>query len=124
MGERLALAAQRLVYRDKKVVASGPSYASMQRKDNRLILSFSDIGSGLTLGRNGGELQEFAIAGEDNKYVWAQAKIVGNQVEVWSEKVANPNAVRYAWADNPAGANLYNAEGLPASPFQAILTAP
>ncbi|RYY20136.1 MAG: hypothetical protein EOP41_09260, partial [Sphingobacteriaceae bacterium] len=59
----------------------------------------------------------FAIAGADKRYVWADAKIVGNQVIVSSAQVPNPMYVRYAWADNPEGANLYNEEGLPASPF-------
>jgi sialate O-acetylesterase len=66
-----------------------------------------------------GELKYFAIAGADKKFVWAKAKIEGNNVIVWNDQVANPVAVRYAWADNPEGANLYNKEGLPASPFGA-----
>ena len=60
----------------------------------------------------------FAIAGVDQKFYWAKAEIKGDKVIVWSEKVANPVAVRYAWADNPGDANLYNKEGLPASPFR------
>jgi sialate O-acetylesterase len=62
-------------------------------------------------------LEGFAIAGEDRKFVWANAKIDGDTVVISSDKVPNPIAVRYAWADNPA-CNLYNAEGLPASPFR------
>lgn len=60
----------------------------------------------------------FSIAGADKKFVWAHAMIKDNKVIVWSDEVANPVAVRYAWADNPEGANLYNKEGLPASPFR------
>ena len=60
----------------------------------------------------------FAIAGEDRRFVWADARIDGEQVIVWSDEVPNPVAIRYAWADNPEGANLYNAEDLPASPFR------
>jgi sialate O-acetylesterase len=62
-------------------------------------------------------LYYFAIAGEDKKFVWAKAKIEGNKVIVWNENINNPKYVRYAWADNPDGANLYNKEGLPAAPF-------
>jgi len=63
-------------------------------------------------------LKYFAIAGADKKFVWAKAKIQGNKVIVRNDDIANPVAVRYAWADNPEGANLYNKEGLPASPFR------
>jgi sialate O-acetylesterase len=63
-------------------------------------------------------LKHFAIAGADKKFVWAQAIIKGNTVVVWSDQVPAPVAVRYAWADNPGAANLYNKEGLPASAFR------
>ncbi len=75
--------------------------------------------------RAGGEgphrrpLAEFAIAGADRRFVRAEAAIEGDRVVVWSEHVPEPVAVRYAWADNPEGANLFNAEGLPASPFRS-----
>jgi sialate O-acetylesterase len=78
--------------------------------------TFSNTGSGL-VAKDGKPLQHFAIAGVDEKYVWAKAKIKGDQVIVWNKKVQHPVAVRYAWADHPEGANLYNKEGLPASPF-------
>jgi sialate O-acetylesterase len=68
--------------------------------------------------KDGDELKRFAIAGEDRIFVWANTKIINNQVIVWNQKVKNPVAVRYAWANNPEGANLYNKEGLPASPFR------
>lgn len=115
IGERLALLAQKIVYGDAQVVASGPIYQSAKIDGNKIIISFTNTGSGLVA--KGGELQQFAIAGKDKKYVWADAKIVGNQVVVSSDEVPNPQYVRYAWADNPDGANLYNQEGLPASPF-------
>jgi sialate O-acetylesterase len=66
---------------------------------------------------DGEALAEFAIAGIDKKFVWAKAKIEGDSVVVWSDKVPEPKFVRYAWADNPVNPNLYNREGLPASPF-------
>lgn len=116
VGKRLALAAQHIAYQNKQVVYAGPLYQSHKIKKNTIVLSFSDIGSGLQA-KGGNELTHFAIAGPDKKFVWAKAKIKGNTVVVWSDEIAKPVAVRYAWADNPEGANLYNREGLPASPF-------
>jgi sialate O-acetylesterase len=116
VGKRLAIAAQRVAYGNKNIVYSGPLYQSMEIKGNKIILSFTNTGSGLT--SKDGELKHFAVKGADNKFVWAKAKIENNKVVVWCEDVPNPVAVRYAWADNPAGANLYNKEGLPASPFR------
>ncbi|MNY70294.1 hypothetical protein D3C86_2084030 [compost metagenome] len=66
-------------------------------------------------------MKEFAIAGTDGKFVWAKATIEGDKILVWNETVVNPVKVRYAWADNPVEANLYNKENLPASPFEAEL---
>jgi hypothetical protein len=63
-------------------------------------------------------LSQFAVAGEDKRFVWAVAEIVGDKVVVSSPLIAHPMYVRYAWSDNPEGANLYNREGLPASPFR------
>ncbi len=117
VGDRLGLAAQKIAYGDKDVVYSGPIYKSMKIKKNKVILSFTNIGSGLKV--NGeGDLKEFAITGKDKNFIWAKAEIKGNKIIVWSDKVSEPVAVRYAWADNPDQANLYNQEGLPASPFR------
>lgn len=116
VGERLALLARKIAYGEKELVASGPLYKSMRIEDNKVIVEFSDAGSGL-VAKGGGELKHFAIAGSDKKFVWAKAVIENDKVVVWNEDVPNPVAVRYAWADNPEGANLYNKEGLPASPF-------
>jgi sialate O-acetylesterase len=118
VGKRLALQARKWAYNDKKVVYSSPLFQSMQIKEGKIILNFSHIGKGL-VALGGKELKHFAIAGADKKFVWAKAEIKGKQVIVWSEAVPNPVIVRYAWADNPEGANLYNKEGLPASPFEA-----
>jgi sialate O-acetylesterase len=117
VGKRLALAAQKVAYGDENVVFSGPIYQSQKIEGNKIILTFINIGSGL-VAKGGNDLKCFAIAGADKKFVWATAKINGNKVVVWSDQVTNPVAVRYAWADNPEGANLYNKEGLPASPFR------
>lgn len=117
LGERLALAAQHLAYGDKRVEWMGPIYQSANVQGNKIVLTFTHTGSGLVV-RGGDELKYFAVAGADKKFVWAQATIKGNEVVVWSDAVPQPLYVRYAWAENPEGANLYNREGLPASPFR------
>tara|TARA_Y100000589_G_scaffold327992_1_gene371031 strand:+ start:1823 stop:3751 length:1929 start_codon:yes stop_codon:yes gene_type:complete len=116
VGKRLALAAKKIAYKDSEVVYSGPLFKSYEIKGNKIILEFENTGSGLIA--KGGELKEFAIAGADKKFVWAKAEIKGDKVIVTNPNVANPVAVRYAWADNPDEANLYNKENLPASPFK------
>jgi sialate O-acetylesterase len=117
VGERLALVAQKVAYGDNKVVFSGPIYKSSEIKGNQVTLSFTNIGSGL-MSKNNEELKCFEICGIDNIFYPAKAKIVNNKIVVVSEKVDKPVAVRYAWANNPEGTNLYNKEGLPASPFR------
>ena len=117
VGKRLALWAQKQAYGDHKVVYSGPLYQSMKIQGNKVVLQFTSTGSGL-MAKGNNELKYFAIAGADKKFVWAKATIEGNRVVVWSDQVPAPVAVRYAWADNPEGANLYNKEGLPASSFR------
>ena len=119
VGERLALAARKLAYGDNKIVCSGPVYKSSFKEADSIKIEFDHIGSGLLV-KGGGDLYYFAIAGADRKFVWAEARIQNNQVVAWSNEIKNPLYVRYAWADNPEGANLYNLEGLPASPFEAI----
>jgi sialate O-acetylesterase len=117
VGTRLALAARKIAYGEKDLVSSGPVYKEMTVKGRKIILSFESTGSGLIV-RGGGRLKQFAIAGDDMKYVWAKAKVRGDKVIVKGRKIRHPVAVRYAWADNPEGANLYNREGLPAAPFR------
>jgi sialate O-acetylesterase len=117
IGKRLALAARHLAYGEKKLVYSGPLYQSMNIEDNKIILSFQHTGSGL-IAKGNNNLQQFAIAGADKKFAWAKAKINAGNIIVWNDNIAHPLYVRYAWAHNPRGANLYNKEGLPASPFR------
>jgi len=117
VGKRLALVAQKVAYADKKVVSSGPTYKYMKKKNHQIELHFSNTGSGL-MAKGGGELKYFSIADSSNNFVWAKARISGNKIIVWSDSISRPAAVRYAWADNPQGANLYNKEGLPASCFR------
>lgn len=116
VGIRLALAAEKIAYHEETLVHSGPLYKSMKIKGNKIILSFSDTRGGLVAKE--GNLTHFSIAGENRNFVWAQAKISGDQIIVWCDQLEKPVAVRYAWSDNPEGANLYNGEGLPASPFR------
>jgi len=116
VGKRLALAAQKVAY-GEDIVYSGPSYESMEVDGDTIRLTFTNVGGGL-MKLPDEEVKGFAIAGEDQQFVWAEAKITGeNQVAVASPKVKNPAAVRYGWASNPE-VNLYNEEGLPASPFR------
>ncbi|WP_428231995.1 sialate O-acetylesterase [Flavobacterium sp.] len=120
VGKRLALQARKMVYGEKNLVASGPLFRSMEKKENKLILNFTATGSGL-IAKDSKTLKGFAIAGSDGKFVWANAVIEGDKVIVWSDAIIDPSQVRYAWADNPVEANLYNKENLPASPFEGNL---
>lgn len=118
VGKRLSLAAQHIAYGDRNMVYSGPIYQSKEIKDDKIVLHFKNTGSAL-ISKNNEPLKYFEIAGADKKFVQAQAKITGNTITVWSEQVKNPVVVRYAWMDNPQGANLYNKQLLPASPFMS-----
>jgi sialate O-acetylesterase len=115
VGKRLAAWALTETYH-QKVEPSGPLYDSFTVKDDKIRVQFKHIDGGLRTS-DGGPLKGFAIAGADHKFVWANASVEGDAVVVWSKDVARPVAVRYAWADNPV-CNLYNAAGLPASPFR------
>lgn len=117
VGERLARAAENVAYGDLSVVPSGPIYQSAKIDGEKIEIAFKNTGAGL-VAEDGEDLVQFAIAGADKKFVWAKAVIKGDKVLVWSDKIPSPLYVRYAWADNPDGANLYNKEGLPASPFR------
>lgn len=117
VGDRLALAARNQAYGDKKVVYSGPALKSYKIKGNKFILQFDHVGSGLTT-RDNEALQHFAIADESGKFHWAKAEIKGRNVIVWNDSISNPTRLRYGWSHNPLKANLYNKEGLPASPFE------
>lgn len=117
VGERLALAADNMVYGDKSVTPSGPLFESASIEGNKIVISFKYANNGLAT-NDDEEPKEFAIAGEDKKFVWAKAKIEGNKIVVSSEEVPQPKYVRYAWAETPVYPNLINKEGLPAAPFR------
>jgi sialate O-acetylesterase len=124
VGDRLALVARRLVY-GEQVVASGPTYRAHTIRGDTVIVEFANTAGGLTTEsklvgqapRAPSDLEGFEVAGADHRFVWAKARIVGNRVYVWSDRVHGPVAVRYAWANNPP-ATLYNGAGLPAVPFR------
>lgn len=116
VGERLALGARRLAY-GEDVVFSGPLNSGVERLDGALRVRFDHTGSGLVA--RGGELGGFEVCGADGRYVSARAVIDGDGVVVSSPEVPEPVHVRYAWRNHPADANLYNREGLPASPFSS-----
>ena len=115
LGYRLGKEAERICY-GSKAISAGPLYERMTVEGNKVRLFFKNTGSGL-VARDGAPAS-FAIAGKDGNFVWADAKIDGDTVLVWSDKVKEPVEVRYAWAGYPGNANLYNKEGFPASPFR------
>lgn len=119
VGKRLALAMRRIAY-GESVVDSGPTFESARTEGNKMIVTFNSIGDGLMVKNKYGYLKGFILAGDDQQFHWAKAEITGeNEVTVYSDAVSNPVAVRYAWADNPDQANLYNKNGLPTPPFRS-----
>ena len=116
VGRRMAVWALKNVYGRK--ITDAPRFKKAEFKGAKIILTFDDVGSGLKI-KDGEKLDEFAIAGADKKFVWAEAKIVGkNRIEVSSPNVSQPVAVRYAFNSNPKHPNLTNDSGIPASPFR------
>ena len=106
IGNRLVWVAPHLTCNNLTLVYSGPVYQSCKTEGNKLILSFTETESGLMV-KGGGELQYFAKAGANKKYICAKATIDGNKVIVRNDAVPHPVYVRYAWADNPDGDNLH-----------------
>ena len=123
VGLRLALAARHVAF-GEDIVYSGPTYRSHRVSDGRITIEFDHAGQGL-VGNSGDGMSEpgiplrgFAVAGIDRIFHWADARIEGRVLVVSSPRVPSPIAVRYAWGNNPDQANLFNASGLPASPFR------
>lgn len=117
VGVRLAKLAQQLAYKNRTIGPSAPKYKSMKIKGAQIELTFSKPGCQLATIQDE-KLKCIAIAGNDKKFVWAETKIKGTKIVVWSDKVLHPVAVRYAWADNPEGANLMDADSNFVSPFR------
>jgi sialate O-acetylesterase len=116
VGRRLAAWALHDVYGKKEVVPSGPLFASMKVEGDRVRVAFTHVDGGL-VARGEGGIKGFALAGEDRRFAWAEARIEGETVVLDSPQVKAPVAVRYGWAGNPE-VSLDNAAGLPASPFR------
>ena len=117
VGKRMARWALVEVYKHKDL-KSGPVFQKAEIDGSKIVVTFSEVGSGLKL-RTGSRPEEFAIAGADRKWYWAEAKLIGrNRVEVWSPQVSQPLAVRYAFNNNPRNPNLTNDTGIPAGPFR------
>ena len=133
-GTRLALWALATNYGRKDMAYSGPLYKGMKVEGNKIRITLDHVGKGLMVGSKkdqapvqevpGGKLKQFALASSDPaapkglKWFWAEALIDGETVVISSSSVANPVAVHYAYSRNPEGCNLYNKDGLPASPFR------
>jgi len=127
VGRRLALLALARVH-GRDIPHSGPMFRKAKIEGNAVRLFFDHTDGGLMAGEkrgqepvlraDGAKLKRFAVAGADRRFHWADARIEGDAVVVSSPAVPEPIAVRYAWATNPLGCNLYNGAGLPASPFR------
>ncbi len=118
VGHRLALTAMKVAYGKKDLVASGPTFEDAQFSGQKAIISFDNVGGGLEVKEKYGYLKGFEIAGRDQKFRYAPARIEGDKVVVSHPDVPEPVAVRYGWASSPIDNNLFNAEGLPAAPFR------
>jgi sialate O-acetylesterase len=118
VGKRLAALALDKTYALKRV-SSGPTFQSMKVEGNKIVLSFTNIGSGFMAANDPyGYLKGFEIAGSDQKFSYAKALIDGDRIVVFQDNVSAPVAVRYNWADDASAGNLYNKDGFPASPFR------
>lgn len=116
VGKRLARLALVDVYKQQGITARSPIYKSMEKDGGKIVLTFDNVGTGWRP-FDVADPRGFAIAGADKKFVWAKAKINGQKIEVWSDDIKEPAAVRYAWADNPV-CNMFSAAGLPLTPFR------
>jgi sialate O-acetylesterase len=114
VGDRLARSALATVY-GRTVAHAGPTYSKSSVEGNAIRVRFDHVGKALRV--DGDKLAGFAIAGEDRRFVWAEARVDGKDVVVSSSQVSRPVAVRYAWAENPE-CTLFNVDGLPAAPFR------
>lgn len=117
VGTRLGLVALKVAY-GRDTVISGPTFKAMRVEQNRAIIEYENMGSGLTTKDKYGYVRGFQMAGTDQKFYWAHASIEGTTVMVTCPHVKTPVAVRYAWDNNPGPLDLYNKEGLPATPFR------
>lgn len=118
VGLRLAYIALNKDYNMPNIIYSGPQYKAMKIEENKIIIEFDHVGSGLRTTSKYGYVEGFTIAAADQQFVWANAKIEGNnKVIVYSEEMDSPVAVRFCWSINP-DVNLFNSADLPAIPFR------
>ena len=117
VGHRLALNALKMDF-GQDILHTGPVYDSVKFDEDKAVVSFKNVGEGLMVKDKFGYVKGFEIAGDDKVFYYAKAEIIGDKVEVYHPKGVKPIAVRYAWADAPEDANLFNLEGLPAGPFR------
>lgn len=122
VGKRLAAEAMRVAYQQNEIsaneVSRGPQFDKMTVEGNRAVLTFRNVGSGLTVKDKYGYLKGFEVAGADQKFYYAKADLQNNFIVVHADSVATPIAVRYGWSDDNGEVNLYNKEGFPAIPFR------
>lgn len=116
VGHRLAQWALARVY-GREAVPGGPLYRGHAVEGDRVRILFADVGTGLAL-REGAQVETLFLAGPDGEFRPAHSALEGASLVVWHEAVKTPQAVRYAWADNPLKANLVNSLGYPAGPFR------
>lgn len=118
VGARLANIALHNDYKKSSIIFSGPTYKQVRTDHNKMIIEFDNVALGLAVNSKYGYVEGFSIAGDDQKFVWANAKLLGkNRIMVFSDLIDKPVAVRYCWSINP-DVNLFNSAGLPATPFR------
>ncbi|PKD17730.1 hypothetical protein APR41_05870 [Salegentibacter salinarum] len=121
VGNRLALEARKLIY-NEDIVSSGPAPSDWKIKDGALVVNFENLKSGWKF-KNGEKPTGFTISEDGKTFYKAEAEVLhDNTLKIYNTKIKNPGVVRYAWANNPGNANLYNQEDLPAVPFEIELT--
>jgi sialate O-acetylesterase len=117
VGKRLAAIALKNIYNQNRI-CKGPTYKSMEIQGEKIVVSFDNLGSGLSTPDKYGYVKGFEIAGEDKVFYFAKAQILNDKVMIFSEKVPNPVAIHFGWADDASDNNLYNKEGFPADSFR------
>lgn len=118
VGKRLAYIALNKDYNMTDIIYSGPTYKFMNIQNDKIIITFDNVGSGLKVMNKYGYIEGFTIAGADQNFIWAKAYLEGkDKVVVYSDKIKEPAAVRYCWSINP-DVNLFNGADLPAAPFR------
>jgi sialate O-acetylesterase len=118
VGKRLAANALVNTYRVPLNVFCGPTFHSVEFKNAQALIEFKNLGKGWLVKDQYGYIKGFEIAGANHLFYYAQARVEGNTIVVWTDKVLDPLAVRYGWTDSPVDANLFNLDGFPASPFR------